>query len=55
MPSSTSAQGAHRTTHNKVGPAQRDSILKPARAAEGGRIGASVDVKKAVDDRTTAT
>jgi len=38
-------------THNKVGPAQRDSILQAGIALQkAGVIGASVDVKKAVDD-----
>jgi sulfonate transport system substrate-binding protein len=38
-------------THNKVGPAQRDSILEAGIALQkAGVIGASVDVKKAVDD-----
>jgi sulfonate transport system substrate-binding protein len=38
-------------THNKVGPAQRDSILQAGVALQkAGVIGASVDVKKAVDD-----
>jgi sulfonate transport system substrate-binding protein len=38
-------------THNKVGPAQRDSILEAGVALQkAGVIGASVDVKKAVDD-----
>ena len=38
-------------THNKVGPAQRESILEAGIALQkGGVIGPSVDVKKAVDD-----
>src|SRR5262245_47424586 len=38
-------------THNKVGPAQRESILEAGVALQkAGVIGASVDVKKAVDD-----
>jgi sulfonate transport system substrate-binding protein len=38
-------------THNKVGPAQRESILEAGIALQkAGVIGASVDVKKAVDD-----
>jgi sulfonate transport system substrate-binding protein len=38
-------------THNKVGPAQRDSILEAGFALQkAGVIGANVDVKKAVDD-----
>jgi len=38
-------------THNKVGPAQRDSILEAGVALQkAGVIGASVDAKKAVDD-----
>ena len=38
-------------THNKVGPAQRDSILEAGIALQkGGVIGANVDVKKAVDE-----
>src|SRR5882762_7476932 len=38
-------------THNKVGPAQRDSILEAGVALQkAGVIGAGVDVKKAVDD-----
>src|SRR5215470_12529028 len=38
-------------THNKVGPAQRDSILEAGLALQkAGVIGASVDAKKAVDD-----
>jgi sulfonate transport system substrate-binding protein len=38
-------------THNKVGPAQRDSILEAGVALQkAGVIGANVDVKKAVDD-----
>jgi sulfonate transport system substrate-binding protein len=38
-------------THNKVGPAQRSSILEAGIALQkGGVIPASVDVKKAVDD-----
>jgi sulfonate transport system substrate-binding protein len=38
-------------THNKVGPAQRDSILQAGIALQkAGVIGANVDVKKAVDD-----
>src|SRR3979409_1916377 len=38
-------------THNKVGPAQRESILEAGLALQkAGVIGASVDVKKAVDD-----
>ncbi|MEA2905513.1 MAG: sulfonate transport system substrate-binding protein [Alphaproteobacteria bacterium] len=38
-------------TFNKVGPAQRDSILEAGIALQkAGVIGASVDVKKAVDD-----
>ncbi len=38
-------------THNKVGPAQRDSILEAGVALQkAGVIAASVDVKKAVDD-----
>ena len=38
-------------THNRVGPAQRESILEAGVALQkAGVIGASVDVKKAVDD-----
>jgi sulfonate transport system substrate-binding protein len=38
-------------THNKVGPAQRESILEAGVALQkAGVIGATVDVKKAVDD-----
>jgi sulfonate transport system substrate-binding protein len=38
-------------THNKVGPAQRESILEAGLALQkAGVIGANVDVKKAVDD-----
>src|SRR5258707_5541969 len=38
-------------THNKVGPAQRESILEAGLALQkAGVIAASVDVKKAVDD-----
>src|SRR5262245_59810726 len=38
-------------THNKVGPAQRESILEAGLALQkAGVIGARVDVKKAVDD-----
>jgi sulfonate transport system substrate-binding protein len=38
-------------THNKVGPAQRDSILEAGVALQkAGVIGANVDVKKAVDE-----
>src|SRR5262247_32363 len=38
-------------THNKVGPAQRESILEAGIALQkAGVIGPSVDVKKAVDD-----
>jgi sulfonate transport system substrate-binding protein len=38
-------------THNKVGPAQRESILEAGVALQkAGVIGANVDVKKAVDD-----
>jgi sulfonate transport system substrate-binding protein len=38
-------------THNKVGPAQRDSILEAGIALQkAGVIGANVDVKKAVDE-----
>src|SRR5215471_1849851 len=38
-------------THNKVGPAQRDSILEAGIALQkGGVIPASVDMKKAVDE-----
>ena len=38
-------------THNKVGPAQRESILEAGLALQkAGVIGPSVDVKKAVDD-----
>jgi sulfonate transport system substrate-binding protein len=38
-------------THNKVGPAQRESILEAGVALQkAGVIGAGVDVKKAVDD-----
>jgi sulfonate transport system substrate-binding protein len=38
-------------THNKVGPAQRDSIVEAGLALQkAGVIGATVDVKKAVDD-----
>src|SRR6266481_3013459 len=38
-------------THNKVGPAQRESILEAGVALQkAGVIGASVDVKKSVDD-----
>jgi sulfonate transport system substrate-binding protein len=38
-------------THNKVGPAQRDSILEAGLALQkAGVIGASVDVKKSVDE-----
>ena len=38
-------------THNKVGPAQRESILEAGLALQkAGVIGADVDVKKAVDD-----
>src|SRR5262249_39011679 len=38
-------------THNKVGPAQRDSILEAGLALQkAGVIGPSVDIKKAVDD-----
>ena len=38
-------------THNKIGPAQRDSILAAGVALQkAGVIGANVDVKKAVDD-----
>ena len=38
-------------THNKVGPAQRELILEAGLALQkAGVIGASVDVKKAVDD-----
>ena len=38
-------------THNKVGPAQRESILEAGLALQkAGVVGASVDVKKAVDD-----
>src|SRR2546428_766094 len=38
-------------THNKVGPAQRESILEAGLALQkAGVIGASVDVKKSVDD-----
>ena len=38
-------------THNRVGPAQRDSILEAGVALQkAGVIGANVDVKKAVDD-----
>jgi sulfonate transport system substrate-binding protein len=38
-------------THNKVGPAQRDSILQAGLALQqAGVVPASVDVKKTVDD-----
>jgi sulfonate transport system substrate-binding protein len=38
-------------THNKVGPAQRESILEAGVALQkAGVIGAGLDVKKAVDD-----
>src|SRR5215467_7654350 len=38
-------------THNKVGPAQRESILEAGLALQKASvIGASVDVKKSVDD-----
>jgi sulfonate transport system substrate-binding protein len=38
-------------THNKVGPAQRESILEAGLALQkAGVIGANVDVKKSVDD-----
>jgi sulfonate transport system substrate-binding protein len=38
-------------THNKIGPAQRDSILEAGIALQkAGVIGANVDVKKSVDD-----
>jgi len=38
-------------THNKVGPAQRESILEAGLALQkAGVIPASVDVKKSVDD-----
>jgi sulfonate transport system substrate-binding protein len=38
-------------THNKIGPAQRESILEAGLALQqAGVIGANVDVKKAVDD-----
>src|SRR5246500_4552264 len=38
-------------THNKVGPAQRESILEAGLALQkAGVIGPSIDVKKAVDD-----
>ena len=38
-------------THNKVGPAQRESILEAGVALQkAGVIGGSVDVNKAVDD-----
>jgi sulfonate transport system substrate-binding protein len=38
-------------THNKVGPAQRESILEAGIALQkGGVIGPSVDVKKSLDD-----
>jgi sulfonate transport system substrate-binding protein len=38
-------------THSKIGPAQRDSILEAGLALQkAGVIGATVDVKKAVDD-----
>jgi sulfonate transport system substrate-binding protein len=38
-------------THNKVGPAQRESILEAGLALQkAGVIGPNVDVKKAVDD-----
>ena len=38
-------------TFNKVGPAQRDSILQAGIALQkAGVIGANVDVKKEVDD-----
>jgi sulfonate transport system substrate-binding protein len=38
-------------THNKVGPAQRESILEAGLALQkAGVIGANVDVKRAVDD-----
>src|SRR5215471_1745670 len=38
-------------THNKVGPAQRESILEAGLALQkAGVIGASVDVRKSVDD-----
>jgi sulfonate transport system substrate-binding protein len=38
-------------THNKVGPAQRESILEAGLALQkAGVIGASVDVKKSVDE-----
>ena len=38
-------------THNKVGPAQRESILEAGLALQkAGVVGANVDVKKAVDD-----
>jgi sulfonate transport system substrate-binding protein len=38
-------------THNKVGPAQRESILEAGIALQkAGVIGGSVDVKKSVDD-----
>src|SRR3954452_9605804 len=38
-------------TYNKIGPAQRESILEAGIALQkAGVIGASVDVKKAVDD-----
>jgi sulfonate transport system substrate-binding protein len=38
-------------THNKVGPAQRESILEAGVALQkAGVVGATVDVKKAVDD-----
>jgi sulfonate transport system substrate-binding protein len=38
-------------THNKVGPAQRESILEAGVALQkAGVVGANVDVKKAVDD-----
>ena len=38
-------------THNKVGPAQRESILEAGLALQkAGVIGTSVDVKKSVDE-----
>ena len=38
-------------THNKIGPAQRESILEAGLALQkAGVIGADVDVKKSVDD-----
>ena len=38
-------------THNKIGPAQRDSILEAGVALQkAGVIKADVDVKKALDD-----